>query len=135
MLTYKTILRFDRNRINDKTRLSSFSRAWYLKLDLKYSPSNYVKWSPEIRRLSPNKIRYMYVDMFRKFPKQLFQYPTTLINPVKSYLKCLTNAGEGMRWQSASEQSGFQSSCFAKSTTIALLLAKNIQHTFPGRLI
>ena len=59
---YEIILRFDQNRTKDKTHL----RAWYLTLGLKYSLSNYDKWSPEIERLSPNKIRYMHVDMFRK---------------------------------------------------------------------
>ena len=52
---YEIILRFDRYRPKDKTRL----RAWYLTLGLKYPQSNYDKRSSEIERLSPNKIRYM----------------------------------------------------------------------------
>lgn len=82
-LMHKLILRFDQERTKDKTRL----RAWYLTLGLKYSLSNYDKWSPEMERLSPNKIRYMYVDMFRKSQCTSFSIQPRL---VKSYLKCLT---------------------------------------------
>ena len=65
---YEIILRFDRYRAKDKTRL----RAWYLTLGLKNSLSNYDEWSPEIERLSPNKIRYL-----PEIPMQFFQYPTS----------------------------------------------------------